>query len=522
MKRFVLPLMLLAAISCHSDPLSQTGSRAPVSEVYHEMIQLGEKLEDPYTVENMTKAVMALYPTKGRVNIQATDLYVRFLPVDNDQMQTLKDLGLYLLDHPMDYRIKREGDYYQDPSVGSEAITWQYSVVPHDFNFPPEIKYEVLDQCYLAEHDQTKSLDDGIDWVAVEKEAFKLTGNGDLWVTPTKASSGAPSGRITIEDPEFSGGKPFGVAGVKVVCNLFVKVSTCFTSRDGYYTMPETFSGNPRYRLVFQNQKGFSIGFNWIIVPASVSTLGTGGPEGIDVHIDASSDNALFRRCAVNNAAYDYYSRCTETDLEINAPPGDLRIWIFPGLTASSAVMLHHGAFLNNNLLESYLGMWIGLIQIFLPDITIGTSGQENYPSIYKIVSHELAHASHYSKVGNDFWSPYISYVIHSFITQGGQAYGSGTGEGASLCEVGEMWAFFMQASLVKDRYKGIMDTFGNSYWFKPDILTYLYERGMTRGEIYRALGANTTDVEKLKEELVEIAPGLEKEINQTFGRYGK
>lgn len=520
MKKILLILgCFLALASCQKDPF-QGSSRQPQGEIFHEMIQLGEKLEDPYTVENMTKALANVYPAKAeRVNVQATDLYVKFLPVNNAQMQTLKDMGLYLMDHPMDYRIAREGDYYQDPDVGDEAITWQYSVVPFNFKFPEGIEYEVLDECYLAEHDATKASE--IDWLAVEEEAFRITGNEDMWCPPTKASA-KPSGRITIEDPQFSGGKPFGVAGVKVVCNVFVKVASCFTTRDGYYSMSGSLSGKPRYRLVFQNEKGFSIGFNWIIVPASVSTLGTGAPEGIDVNINTSSDNALFRRCVVNNAAYDFYSRCTETDLEIAPPPGDLRIWIFPGLTASSAPMLHHGAFMDNDLLTRYLGVWLGLIQIFLPDITIGTSGQENYYDIYKAVSHELAHASHFAKVGNDFWSPYIQYVIQSFITQGGQVYGNGSGDGAGQCEVGEMWAYFMQASLTKDRYKGAMQTFGSAYWFKPDILTYLYERGMTRGEIYRALSPASTDVKSLKDELVKIAPGLEKEVYETFSRYGK
>ena len=522
MKKTLLLLMpWLTIAACQRSGLPQEENmRAPEGQVFHEMIQLGEKLDDPYTVANMTEALTKAYPTKaGRVSLQATDLYVRFLPKDDSQMDVLKSLGLYLMDHPMDYRILREGDYYQDPSLGDDTITWQYAVVPYDFEFPAGIKYEVLDECYLADHDATKASD--IDWIAVEEEAFKLTGNENLWAAPTKAAY-VPSGRVTIEDPDFSGGKPFGVAGVKVVANIFVKFATCFTSRDGYYTMPKSFSGKPRYRLVFQNEKGFSIGFNFIIVPASVSTLGVGGPEGIDVNVTSSGDEALFRRCVVNNAAYDYFSRCTDTDLEITPPPGDLRIWIFPGLSASSAPMLHHGAFMDNYLLQRYLGVWLGLIQIFLPDITIGTSGQMNYQSIFSAVSHELAHSSHFAKVGNDFWSPYIHYVIQSYVTGGGQVYGSGSGDGASQCEIGEMWGYFMQATLVKDRYKGAIETFGNSFWFKPDILTYLYERGMTRGEIYRALSPAAVDIESLKKELVKVAPGLEKDIMETFSRYGK
>ena len=516
---FLIPWLAVAA--CQKSGLPDGENlRTPEGEIYHEMIQLGEKLDDPYTVANMAEALTKTYPTKaGRVSLQATDLYVRFLPRDDAEMDILKGLGLYLMDHPMDYRIVREGDYYQDPEVGEEAITWQYSVVPYDFSFPAGIKYEVLDECYIADNDATKA--DDINWLEVEKEAFRLTGNEDLWAPPTKAAY-VPSGRITIEDPGFSGGKPFGVAGVQVVANIFVKFATCYTSRDGYYTMPKSFSGKPRYRLVFQNEKGFSIGFNFIIVPASVSTLGLGGPEGIDYNVTASGDEALFRRCAVNNAAYDFYTRCTETDLEIAPPPGDLRIWIFPGLSASSAPMLHHGAFMDNYLLQKYLGVWLGLIQIFLPDITIGTSGQLNYPAIFSAVSHELSHSSHFAKVGNDFWSPYIHYVIQSYITAGGQMYGTGSGDGASQCEVGEMWGYFMQATLVQDRYKGAIETFGDSFWFKPDIFTYLYERGMTRGEIYRALSPAAVDMDSLKEELVRVAPGLEEEIIQTFSRYGK
>lgn len=523
MKRILLLLLpLLPLLACEREDLPGTGARAPEG-VRHGMIELGEKLEDPYTVENMRQAATKLYPTKaGRLNIETTDLYVRFLPKDDGELKTLKAQGVYLLDHPMDYRILREGDYYQDPEVGEDAITWQYAVVGKDFSFPEGITYEVLDECYLAEHDPATKAQADIDWTAVEREAFRLTGNEDLLAADTKGSPAVPAGRITIEDPGFSGGKPFGVAGVKVVCNIFVKIAQTYTTRDGYYEMPMSFTGNPRYRLVFQNEKGFNIGFNFILIPASVSTLGKGGPEGIDYHINTSSDAALFRRCAVNNAAYDYYSRCTETDLDIAPPPGDLRIWIFPGLSASSACMLHHGAFLDHDLLQRYLGLWIHLIQIFLPDITIGTSGQENYAAIYGVVSHELAHASHYAKVGNTYWTPYIQYVIHSFVTKGGLAYGDGLGTGAGYCEIGEMWAYFAQASLTKDRYKGAMELYGNRFWFKPDIFTYLYERGMSRSEIFRALTPEVTTVEDLQEELIAIAPKLEPDIRSTFSRYGK
>lgn len=519
---FLLPLCVLVACS-QSAGLDDEWGQQPDPGIQHGMIQLGEKLEDPYTVANMQKALQNVYGTKAeRVDITATDLYVRFLPKDNDEYMALVKSGLYLLDHPMDYSILREGDYYQDPEVGDEAITWQYAVVPREFQFPSGVKYEILDDVYISEHAPTTRADEGIDWGLVEKEAYRLTGNEDLWCEPTKATSGAPSGRITIEDPQFSGGKPFGVAGVQVAANIFVKIATTYTDRDGYYQMSKTFSGQPRYRLVFSNEKGFNIGFNFLLVPASVSTLGKGEPSGIDLHVSQKdSEGALFRRCVVNNAAYDYYSRCTEDDLDVAPPPGDLRIWIFPDLKCSSANMLHHGAFLTHTVIVAYLKEYLPLVKLFMPDVTIGTK-ELTYAQIYETVVHELAHTSHFAQVGNDFWTPYIDYVLLSFVTEGGRPYGSGSADNANYCEIGEMWAYFMQETLKKDRYGGTIKQFGNNFWFKPDIFTYLYERGISRGEIFRALTAEVTSTEDLKEELITQLPDRETVITQTFKHYGK
>ena len=122
--------------------------------------------------------------------------------------------------------------------------------------------------------------------------------------------------------------------------------------------------------------------------------------------------------------------------------------------------------------------------------------------------------------MGNLFWGSYIRYVIESFVTEGGRPYGSGLADGAGYCEIGEMWAYFLEASLFKDRYGGSMPSY--SYWFKPEIFSYLYERGMTRGEIFRSLKGSVTSTDDLKEELIRLYGEREDAIRQTFNRYGK
>lgn len=523
--KLLLPLTMLLACQQEEMPAPDI-RRVDLKNISHEMIELGEKLEDPYTVENMREAVARVYPTRAReIEITPTDLYVRFLPRTGDQYASLLSKGLKLIDHPVDYRIVREGDYYHDPGLSEEEITWQYAVVPKDFEFPTSIRWELLDECFISEHDpDTRS--DGIDWAAVEEEAFRLTGNGDLFVPQDTRADGAafPAGRITVEDPHAFGGKPYGLAGVMVSCNSFVKFATTYTDRDGYYQMPKQFSSNPRYRIVFKNSAGFSIGMNLVLVPASVSTLGTGPAAGVDAHIDAESDGKLFRRAVVNNAAYDYLSRCAASDLDLKAPPQDLRIWIFKNLTCSSAVMLHHGAFLeDNSLVQRYLSGYSSILKTFLPDITIGAGGDgADFVDLYSSVMHEMAHASHYAQVGNAWWSRFIAYILRSYLTEGREAYGSGNGEDAGYCEVGEMWAYFMESVLFQDRYGGDLPSFGTSFWFYPQIFRYLYERGLTCSRLFRALKGEVTSRDDLLDALVTLYPDRESTITQVFNRYSR
>lgn len=523
--RVTLFLLALTVLSCgkedmyHGRDIDYDYGR----DLKHGAIVLGERLDNPYKTENMARALKSLYPTKAdRVELSSTDLYVRFLPEDKAQCDLLEDMGLHLVDHPLDYDIVVDGDWYHDPQVPEDDVTWQYAVVPVGFEFP-EMRYEIIHECYLSENDAlSKSSDAGIDWDAVERESYVLTGNSALISDPVTraADKVCPSGRITIVDRHAYGSKPFGVAGVKVMCNSFVKFSTAYTDRDGYYTMPKSFSADLRYRLVFKNEKGFAIGFNLILLPASVSTLGKSGPEGVTMTITEESDEKLFKRCAVNNAAYDYFARCASEDMGIAAPPADLRIWLFHGLQASSAVMLHHGALMSSDLLTKYLGQFTQLLEVFLPDVTLGVDGRNSYRDLYSNTCHELAHASHFTKVGVAYWDRYIKYIMASYVKTSGKTYGDGTGNDAGVCEIGEMWAYYLESKMYKDRYGGSFPSFGTSFWFYPQIFRYLDERGVSCSEIFSVLGPDVASRSDLKSALLTAYPNKRTVIEQVFGRY--
>lgn len=523
--RIAIVVMLAVIAACSKDEIhSERGiDYAYGKDIPHDRIVLGNRLENPYKTENMEKALASLYPSKAdRVEIKSTDLYVRFLPKDESEFKILENLGIPLLDHPMDYDIEVDGDWYHDESLPEGGYTWQYSVVPVDFEFP-DIRYEIIDECYMSENDPvTRSLDDGIDWAEVEREAYVLTGNADRIIQPETRSGTKvkPSGRITIVDEDANGGKPFGVAGVRVSCNSFIKWDHAYCDRDGYYSMSKEFSTKLRYRLVFKNEKNFSIGFNMILVPASVSTLGKAEPTGVNMTVTSESDQKLFRRCVVNNAAYDYYSRCQKEDLDILPPPADLRIWIFGNIKSSSAPMFHHGTFADNAYVDKLLGPAAEVLESFLPDVILGVKEQDDYRSIYSETSHELAHTSHFAQAGLSYWSKFVGYIMKSFLTAGGSFYGDGAAEDAGYCSVGESWAYFLESKIYKDRYGGPFPSFGTSYWFSPQIFRYLYERGFDTSDLFKVLDSSVKSREELKYALISEYPHKREIIEQVFNRY--
>ncbi len=526
MRKTVL-LLAAAATVCACNPLdffTRQGEEIDTEETLaHGMIILGEKLQDPYSVENVTKALASLYPTKaGEIDVKTTHLYVRFLPAGEEQFEKLEDMGVEMLDHPVDFRIEREGDYYHDPEIPQDEITWQYAVVPPEFEFPDGIRYEVLDRCHITELRPATRSEDGIDWAAVEREAFRLTGNGDMLPPATRADeeeSAFPEGYITIID-EMKGDEPFGVAGVRVSCNTFVKFAHSYTDGDGHYKMDVAFSSSPRYRLVFKNKKGFAMGFNLILCPASFSTLGRCGQQGCSVTVDRYSDRALFTRCVVNNAGWDYYNKCKGESGNICTPPANLRIWLLNSIRASSTVMLQQGCVIEGSFISKYLGEYTDLVKVFLPDITLGLSGQESYSSVYATAVHEFAHASHFMQAGKDYWNILEEFVLKSFVTSGFVTYGVGTEENHGYCEVAEMWAYYMQTRLYKDRYPDSATIFGTSFWFYPQIFNYMDDRGLSCYKAFNALLPSVTNRDELKEKLVQLYPDAKTMILLAFNRY--
>jgi len=165
-----LTLIGILIYSCQKDDEFETVDISSTEQVKPENItKLGKKLENPFSVTNMQRALdNILKSTEKSENYQAksfrksaeeieiikTDLYVRFLPKDSLELDLIKkDTTLVFYDHPLDYEIEKQGEHYHDPELPEDQITWQYTVVKPNYEFP-EVQHEILSDLFIPENSE--------------------------------------------------------------------------------------------------------------------------------------------------------------------------------------------------------------------------------------------------------------------------------------------------------------------------------------------------------------------------------
>ncbi len=152
----MLPLVAMPFFSCEDDePDAGFDQSSQFQEFQAGEIRLGEKINSPVTLRNMQRAADSLAQRNGMVlrsatQLEATHLYVRFLPQDSAEYELLvSDTLLDPTPYPWDYELT-EGDSYHDPSLPHDAYQWQYTVIPAEHDLEQyNVRYEVLEELYM-------------------------------------------------------------------------------------------------------------------------------------------------------------------------------------------------------------------------------------------------------------------------------------------------------------------------------------------------------------------------------------
>jgi hypothetical protein len=558
---FYIFVFMIFFISCeeniYEDTLDETSGK-PSPEG---MIKLGKQMDNPYSVINMQKAYDEI-KTEGMLKSSQTDdvsmpvthLYVRFLPKDFQEYTLLFDsLGLLLYDYPLDYVIEGEGDFYHDPSIPKDEITWLYTTVKSDFVFP-YVKYEIIEECFIPEEDEGTLKSGGTSiWDLIEDRALQNAGYWDLAKDNEISepilkdfSLRTPQGTIRVWDSTLNAYVPS--RGVTVRCQLGVKIGYGLTDADGNYRVDKSFRAGPHYRLYFNNPGRHYIRNCFINIRESTSYgLGYHNKRGHNRNIQNSS--RAFRHCTISNAAFDYYEWCTDNNIML--PHSNLVIWVtFFDSAAPMANKVWHPIGVNNNsgwntfFLNLYMGpalnaaWYVTKIIGAQPDITIRDRASD-IPSLeyYRTTVHELAHASHMRQVGSYFWSQYINYILTYAM---GDNYGDASKKNSGYCGVGEMWGFYVGGLLANERYGHLftedntrLPFEGDFWWFRPQIfrqftgvkprpiaLNPRLADPLTEKQIFDCLTSDVISHAQLRNRLISNY-GRQDEINAIFTSFG-
>lgn len=505
-------------------------------------IKLGKKLENPYSVTNMRKALESLRATDPNarkaaenLEIKATNYYVRFFVRSIEAIEQLEADSLHLYDHPLDYEVISQGTEYVDPTVNPAEGKWYYTSVSADYSFPTNIEYEILENLFLTDERTDKATNARKASTSflhkLEDEALRITDN---WEEPIKedAQSNArrakrhPDGYVRVFDTERR--RLVGVEAVRVRTRRWFHFGYAWTTSSGHYRVNRSYRRPVHYTVFFDNSSGFKITKTIVAISKAKYYAGKHNRNGHDINLYTNSK--AWRFATVNNAVAKYRRFCKQFD--VGLPAHNLRIAVLNYGRGGAAPMLRRTwgkfGFTSKSTLKTFLLKYNGIslrlnqiaamLKFVQPDLVIKV-GTRNTRAIYNLTFHELAHASHHRKAGNRYWVKYINYIVSY------GAYGDGSGKNAGVCGVGEMWGYYFDAVCTASEYgTSVEDELNRArsrrYWFNPPFLNDVANiPDMSVGRIYSCLDGNTDTLDKLRTNL-QTKTRHDRQIQIAWNRY--
>lgn len=483
---------------------------------------------------------------KDSSEITTTDYYVKFWVENDEQKQLLLADSLNLSEIPLDVEIEQEGDYYVDGDTQIQEGQWLYASVVKDYEFPDGITFEKVEDLFLIEPSNVEGEEEenGSKTTAIagrtgiskqflfdlEDEALRLTGNFEEALGPQEdKSKKTPEGYVKVHNTVTNKLDP--VVGVKVKTRRWFKWAKGWTNSAGQYKVNRGYRRDVHYTVVFKNTKGFKI---WpSLVSISSARYRAGKRSRYGHNFDFYTNSVGWRWATVNNATVKYFNYCSQ--MGIDQPHNNLRIVALGGTGYSSAPMLRrvwgYAGFTSRSKVSTFFAkangitvaanlLWI-MYKYILPDILIRAGSSKGTDGVFSTTFHELAHASHFKKVGSGYWIKYINYII----TYG--AYGDGHGANSGNCGIGEMWGNYFSAVLSDREFPAPYTNHGshdyldeNEDWYNPGFLQDVDNLSdVSTKEIFECLKSTTDTFTDLIAEL-KTKTTYDEKVDNAFYSY--
>lgn len=432
----------------------------------HTKIVLGNKLDNPYSVVNMQSAFdyynnnVSNSEFDGR-EIAATHYYIKITPNTVEELEIINSLDdesnidtPVLHDHPVDYEVLQEGDYYVDPTNEEDLYHPIYTTIPVNYQLPDGINYEILEELYEPTDDEFK-----VETVSLyfaqwndDLEADNIILNNEdelqeyLTTTISQKSSNKfyPSGKITIENTGTA--LKEGLMKAEISYGRVFWWHYTYTDNLGNFNgTAKKYRGNVEIRAKWRGNTA-TIRKSWnevlgFAVSDHLMTLNKNN-NGAEKYLEYSNFNGLnnhkWAKGTVNNGLRKYVDYCNSNG--ITNTISHANVWVKEGIETASTPMLYKFPQLSllstvanvgqanfwYNLTSVFSGLAISLVpshlrpdQIFSGvDPKIGETRTDSR-RIHQLVFHESAHYSHAVKAGSWYWAQVFAGEISNFIISG-------------------------------------------------------------------------------------------------------
>ena len=297
MKRFLLVLACLAMLlhSCVSE--HEFGNEKQDVSVSTRAV-VGENASDPYRLESMQMALeelAATYPELHGVQLQPTDYYVCFSPVDSIQVDTLLMRDIEVFYHPLDVMSSELGEKDVVLDEDDRAPLKIYTVVPVDFAFPEGVDYEIIYGVFIQRDNnmQARSADamqlSSNLYQQVLSRSLQLTGN----VSSTRAVSNEGWSAEATISYEYRRNDVRPLPGVRVRAQYYTNISKdtelSYTDMEGktgsLLHVPST-DGYVNYDILWEHEQWQIRAFNTASSGLYVTQLAVNAQGPINITID--------------------------------------------------------------------------------------------------------------------------------------------------------------------------------------------------------------------------------------------
>jgi len=229
-----------------------------------------KKLQNPYSVKNMKKAMENLFGKSASKGITTSHYYIRFKPNNEEDLAILEnDTILELYDYPLDYEPYKGENSFHDPRIPENQPTYLYASVKKDYQIP-NVDYVILENLYIPELDiKFKNNEEKLDKLVYE--ALKITNNlsdeeknsTKSWLWPSKWR---PAGRILVWDDIGASGSKISylnlsnpnkipVERAKVRARRWFTTYVGYTNEKGYFSCNGRFRRPANYSIVWETNK---------------------------------------------------------------------------------------------------------------------------------------------------------------------------------------------------------------------------------------------------------------------------